>query len=265
MASSHAQQVDVFVMPSAVLRSGHGVNWLSFVGIAEQMKAAEYRSADDATLYAAQQTLMRAMAASALGVRPTAAADIPVDRSCRVCRNSSEHGKPLIAGVNLSMSRTTGMVAGALTSGDMTEDGAARLGADIERLRGNFLDGFDRVALTEAETTAVEALDRETAQLLRLLLWTGKEAVLKATGHGLVAGPDAVEFSPQDFPRDPAAVAGFSTRGVLTLAGQEAQEFWVGWQVQGEYFIAVALDRPLELKLHPVTTPLEVKRIIEAS
>ncbi len=260
MSNSTVQQqsIDLFLLPSRALRTGHGVSWLAYVGIREQMRAAEFKNPEDALNFAAQHTLMRCMLASALGVRPTAAAaEIPVDRTCRVCAAGAQHGKPRVEGVEFSMSRSTGMVAGALTRS------GGQLGADIERIRGSYFSGFDRIALGEAEKTALATMTQTPAQVARHLLWTAKEAVLKATGHGLVAGPHRVSLPVVDFPATVDAADGFSTRATLALEGEEPQDFWVSWRVRGEFVLAVATNAPHSVRVHEVATPLAVRQVLD--
>lgn len=105
LMSLNRHTVRVFTMPASVLYSGHSASWLTYVGLEEQEKAASYRIREDAVNYAAQHTLMRCIAASALDVRPTQASEILVDRSCLLCDSDEPHGKPRIEGMSLSMAR----------------------------------------------------------------------------------------------------------------------------------------------------------------
>lgn len=263
MSSDSATTAHLFAVPTSILRSGHGITWLSYVGLAEQMQAAEFRQADDALHFAAQHSLMRVIAATALGVRPTQAAEIPVHRSCLLCTAGGEHGKPRIEGINFNMARTPGLAVGVFIAEDMALEDAAQLGVDVERLRGSFFDTYDRISLTQEETAALKGEPQETAQMIRLMLWTGKQAVLKAVGAGLPAGLNSVRCSMDDFPRSIDEVSGFTTTAVFERSEVENKLFHLTWLVQGEYFIAVALDRPRPVSLHAVTTPVEIKRVLE--
>lgn len=256
-AQAPSQGIDLFLLPSRALRTGHGVSWLGHVGLREQIRAAEYKNPEDALNFAAQHTLMRCMLASALGIKATAAADIEVDRTCLLCEGGAQHGKPRVQGLEFSMSRSAGMVAGALTPQ------ALLLGVDIERIRGSYFTGFDRIALGEAEKQAIGQMTQTPAQVARHLLWTAKEAVLKATGHGLVAGPHLVAIRVENFPTTFDTADGFSAPATLTLEGQDEQQFWVNWQVRGEFVVAVAANRPHSLRVHEVATPLAVRQVLE--
>lgn len=263
-AADSAQPVaplTVLALPALALRTGHGVSWLAYVGLAEQMRAAEFSNPDDALAFAAQHTLMRCMAATLLEVKPTAASDIPVDRSCPLCSSGQPHGKPRIKGTNLSMARSLGLAVGLSAPVGVTA------GVDVVRLRGSYYDSFDGLSLTPAEKQKVAALTGEAADLARHLLWSAKEAVLKATGFGLGIPPRSVDVALDHFPQSAPAMGHdlLTARARLTPPAsstvQLPQEFWVSWTVyDGDYLLAVASSSPHVLTLHTVQTPLAVKR-----
>lgn len=98
------------------------------------------------------------------------------------------HGKPRLADdegaqleFNLSHSRDV-LLIGVATG--------RALGVDVEHIREvGDLEGLARVALTPAERDEVFAQAAGRARLLRFFqFWTRKEAYLKATGEGIVAG-----------------------------------------------------------------------------
>ncbi|QRZ61906.1 4'-phosphopantetheinyl transferase superfamily protein [Rothia sp. ZJ932] len=252
--------VRLFLLPPSILRSGYGVSWLAYVGMAEQRRAAEFTHPDDAMTYAAQQTLMRCMAASVLGVKPTAAAEIPVDRTCRLCTSYAEHGKPRINGVNLNMSRTTGMTVGGFTPAT-----DILLGIDLERLRGSLHNSLDRVALADPEKDLLATAPENHQALLRTLLWSAKESVLKATGHGLSVDPRAVVITPHHTQQGQDALPYTRASARFTTPAGERYDFEVQWFVQGEYYISVATSAPVTVSLHPVTTPKMVREILGTS
>ena len=246
-------------MPAAVLYSGHSASWLTYVGLEEQEKAAGYRNREDAVSYAAQHTLMRCIAASALDVRATLAADIPVDRRCTLCETGELHGKPRIEGISFNMARSQGAVAGAFSP-----DPSTRLGLDIEKMRGSYYAGFDNISLSPTEKDHLAAYSLSTQRVLRLMLWTGKQAVLKATGHGLSLSPSAVLLNLRGFPADVVDPIIFETQALLTLPGGKPENFYVSWQVYEDFAIAVASDSPVSVELLAVLTPLEVKRAVQS-
>lgn len=255
--------VRVFAMPSSVLRSGHGVSWLAYVGIAEQTRAAEFRNPEDALNYAAMHTLMRAMLAASLNKRATQAADIEVECRCLLCTPESSashesHGKPRVSGVNFNMARTQGMVCGAVSKNE-----SALVGIDIDRLRGSFLSGFDKVSLTQQELAALAGMPQESAAYARLMLLSAKEAVLKATGHGLSVDPRRVEVVFTQAPSYDDGAASGQANATLSLVGRQPQVFLVRWVTQGEFLIAVASSQEFKLEFYPVTTPLAVRQVLE--
>ncbi|ORC16480.1 hypothetical protein A7979_03950 [Rothia nasimurium] len=264
-AGQTASPLTLFTLPAETLRGGYGINWLDYVGLAERARAAEFSNPDEALAFAAQHTLMRAIAASVLGVKPTAAANIPVDRTCLLCADAptgsaQTHGKPRIDGVNLSMARSLGLVAGALAPADVA------VGLDVIAIRGSYYDSFDRIALADYEKRVVASLAQSEASVARHLLWSAKEAVLKASGYGLAVEPSRVMLSLPPISSSIEDSHGLTARAVAHLPGGEAPAtFWLTWQVyHGTHLLAVASDTPHRVMAHTVTTPLAVKRVLGA-
>ena len=65
-----------------------------------------------------------------------------------------------------------------------------RVGIDIEPLIPR-PEGFEQVAVTEAERRLLEQLPPDAAEEWLLRIWCGREAAGKAAGSGLLGGPDA--------------------------------------------------------------------------
>lgn len=232
------------------------MSWLAYVGMSEQKRAAEFATSEEAMSYAAQHTLMRCIAATILGVRDAEAAQIPVDLTCHICHRSPTHGKPQIEGVNLNMARALGLVAGVYSAS------AATIGVDLITVRGNYFDGFDRIALADYEKRVVEALAPEQARLVRQMLWCAKEAVLKASGYGLAVNPSQVMISLPSLPSEASQLDGLTARAQAYLPyAEEPVPFWITWQVyNSSHLVAVAVDRPHRLETYRVTAPYMVKR-----
>ena len=186
-----SERVQIFALPTRTMYGSLRFSWLSYLGLAEQQHAAQLPTPTAAVSYLSTQALMRAMAAARLDVPSSAASEIEVDRSCTLCTSGKKHGKPRIAGVNFNMSQVNPLVVGAFS-----RNSSAVLGVDVETLDARLFSGFARLALSDEERTFYERVAQErpapVLHLLSVALWTAKEAVLKATGHGLSVVPSLV-------------------------------------------------------------------------
>ncbi len=263
-ASPKKEKVLVFLLASDALTSGHGPSWLSYLGPAEQEKAAQFHRRQDALTYTTQQALMRCLAAQALGLGARAAAQLRVDRRCLLCSSKNLHGKPRIQGINFNMSRSYDRAAGALLA-QGTQASELELGVDIERNRGSFFAGFDTVALTEAERDLLTRLAPPQAQQLRLMLWTAKEAVLKASGHGLALDPQRVALDLGQLSCPPDTVSAFRGQAKLSLTSEEPRNFYLYWQKEADYMLALASSEPVDFFYYPVHYPGEIAQILSQS
>lgn len=192
-----SERVQIFALPTRTMYGSLRFSWLSYLGLAEQQHAAQLPTSTAAVSYLSTQALMRAMAAARLDVPSSAASEIEVDRSCTLCTSGKKHGKPRIAGVNFNMSQVNPLVVGAFS-----RNPSAVLGVDVETLDARLFSGFARLALSNEERTFYERVAQErpasALRLLSLALWTAKEAVLKATGHGLSVVPSLVRVQLTD-------------------------------------------------------------------
>ena len=186
-----SERVQIFALPTRTMYGSLRFSWLSYLGLAEQQHAAQLPTSTAAVSYLSTQALMRAMAAARLDVPSSAASEIEVDRSCALCTSGKKHGKPRIAGVNFNMSQVNPLVVGAFS-----RNPSAVLGVDVETLDARLFSGFARLALSNEERAFYERVAQErpapVLHLLSVALWTAKEAVLKATGHGLSVVPSLV-------------------------------------------------------------------------
>lgn len=192
-----SERVQIFALPTRTMYGSLRFSWLSYLGLAEQQHAAQLPTSTAAVSYLSTQALMRAMAAARLDVPSSAASEIEVDRSCTLCTSGKKHGKPRIAGVNFNMSQVNPLVVGAFS-----RNSSAVLGVDVETLDARLFSGFARLALSDKERTFYERVAQErpapVLHLLSVALWTAKEAVLKATGHGLSVVPSLVRVQLTD-------------------------------------------------------------------
>ena len=192
-----SERVQIFALPTRTMYGSLRFSWLSYLGLAEQQHAAQLPTSTAAVSYLSTQALMRAMAAARLNVPSSAASEIEVDRSCTLCTSGKKHGKPRIAGVNFNMSQVNPLVVGAFS-----RNSSAVLGVDVETLDARLFSGFARLALSNEERAFYERVAQErpapVLHLLSVALWTAKEAVLKATGHGLSVVPSLVRVQLTD-------------------------------------------------------------------
>lgn len=113
--------------------------------------------------------------------------DVVVGRLCPGCA-STGHGRPVVLAPSpgrwrVTLSRAPGIVAVGVADGEEVGE----VGLDVEQVARTAFAGFPAVALHPLE------LDGSPAE--RALVWTRKEAVLKATGLGLRTDPRAVRVS----------------------------------------------------------------------
>jgi 4'-phosphopantetheinyl transferase len=124
-----------------------------------------YRKTEDRQRFAVGCGLAKAVVGRRLGMSPTI---VKFDRTCAECGGT--HGKPRIAGAELSVSHSGDAVLVAVAD--------APCGADVEQLKNERdVEGLSRLVLGDGEHAADERAF--------LRAWTRKEAVTKATGDGL--------------------------------------------------------------------------------
>jgi 4'-phosphopantetheinyl transferase len=194
--------VEVWVADAVVL-AGQAEPLLS---TAEAERSARYVSVEARRLFVLSRALQRLLGSAYLGVP---AERVEVGRSCRLCTDGGDHGKPYLRGapgLDYSVSHAGRLVLLAWSS-------ACRVGADVEwldrRLDPGLLGARTLAAAEQAALDALPAADRP-AQFLRL--WTRKEAAVKLAGHGLtvplasvrVDGPTArLDTPPPGWPTEP--------------------------------------------------------------
>lgn len=134
-----------------------------------------YRKPEDRRRFLTGRVLAKTLVGRRLGIP---AADVVFDATCEDC--DKQHGPPRIPGstLRLSISHSGDRVGLALTDG-------AELGLDVESTTRRADDGLLDYALSEAERTAVADLPDDDRTRAFFRYWTGKEALMKATGKGL--------------------------------------------------------------------------------
>jgi 4'-phosphopantetheinyl transferase len=145
--------------------------------------------------YTTAHALLRAAVAERVGGTPRAVA---FDRTCATC-GSHRHGKPTVVGhpeLSVSLSYAGELAVVALSR-------AGEVGVDVEVVDDSDFEGFNVVTLDPSEVPALEDLTGTELALARARVWSRKEAVLKASGHGLAVDPRQVVVSG---PEEPAAL-----------------------------------------------------------
>lgn len=156
---------------------------------AERERHGAFVRQSDRDLYLAAHALTRLLVADRLGIAPDR---ITFDRTCHC---GADHGKPRLPGSGLetSLSHSGTRVAVALA--------ADPVGVDVERVdRAVDVDAIRDTVLSEAEQRALDELPAEHRTTGFFTYWCRKEALLKATGDGLSAGPSKVSLSPPTAP-----------------------------------------------------------------
>ncbi|MBA4084974.1 4'-phosphopantetheinyl transferase superfamily protein [Janibacter terrae] len=117
-------------------------------------------------------------------------AGLVLERRCTTCR-SDLHGKPVLVegdGWHFSLSYTPEVAVVAVAKG-------VEVGVDTEDLTDADFDSFARATLAREEVAGFDGLEGHELLVARARVWARKEAVLKATGHGLVVDPAEVLVS----------------------------------------------------------------------
>jgi 4'-phosphopantetheinyl transferase len=148
----------------------------------ERDRADAMLRAEDRTRFVTAHALLRLVVAAETGCPP---AELRIAAHCRRC--GGRHGKPTIVGmpIEFSLSHSADRVVIAL-------DSHRQVGVDVERIDATDFPGFAEVALAAGE--------RASSLADRAVVWARKEAVLKATGHGLDIPPTALTVSGADQP-----------------------------------------------------------------
>jgi 4'-phosphopantetheinyl transferase len=124
------------------------------------------------------RVLLRTAVGVTLDVSPEA---LHLQRHCHAC--SGPHGAPLVLGhdIEVSLSHTAGVVAVALHA-------STPVGVDVEAI-GTI---FDEPATAPRILSPEELGQANFTPSDLAMIWTRKEALLKASGHGLAVAPSSV-------------------------------------------------------------------------
>lgn len=199
----------------------------------ERVRYARFMRPEDKARFVTGRFLARTVLAEATG-RP--ARDLRFTTDCLLCGDA--HGKPRLpgSGLDFSLSHSGDRVLLVLVEG-------AEVGADVEQESDRDVDSLSRMVLTPAET---EALRTMTDRIRGFhAYWSRKEALLKATGHGLSAPMTAIHVSAPDEPPEVVAWEGEAAVSPVRLADLDAGP---GYAASA----AVLTGRPLRLTEFPL-------------
>ena len=152
--------------------------YVSTLSRSERERAGRYQFDADRRRFIVARGHLREALASRLG---TSAAAVPI--------TELSGGKPVIAGETglwFSVSRSAELAVLAFSP--------VEIGIDLVSLRaGRFIAALAGDICSSAERAAIAALGPDARTRALLTLWARKEALLKATGEGLVRTPDWLE------------------------------------------------------------------------
>lgn len=157
----------------------------------ERARLARITVSRAATGFLVGRLLTRRLLGLALDLAPSA---VPIQTICRRC--GCDQGKPHLPAtlppISFSVSHSGRHVAMAMARG-------IEVGLDLEAVA---LRGADipHNALSAAERQVLSAMPEPEAVEAFIRYWTRKEALVKATGDGLTAGPRSITISPPDQP-----------------------------------------------------------------
>ncbi|HHL0969644.1 TPA: 4'-phosphopantetheinyl transferase Sfp [Bacillus cereus] len=169
----------------------------------EREKANSYHHSADRARFIIGCVISRLVLGKILSMSPV---QVPIDRMCSVCK--LQHGRPqLPEGMpQLSVSHSGEWVVVAFTK-------SAPVGIDVEQMNPNVdVVKMAEGVLTDIEIAQVMKLPNEQKIEGFLTYWTRKEAVLKATGEGLLIPPVHITVSA---PNDPPNLLVFKDRQEL--------------------------------------------------
>jgi 4'-phosphopantetheinyl transferase len=201
-----------------------GERLVALLGETERDRLARLRAPGAAGLYLAAHALARIVVAAHAGMPPEA---LVWDTTCRHC--GAEHGKPRLldttgagtpaGGLDFSLSHSGRRLAVAVAS--------AIVGVDVEAVDRPGVASLARRVLAPAERPGYARVAASGADRALLVYWTRKEAVLKATGHGLAMPLSEIVVSAPDEPgyllRRPSGL-----RDGVALADLDAGPAYVG-------------------------------------
>jgi Phosphopantetheinyl transferase len=171
-----------------------GEHWadLDVLDATERERHARFLRAADRDRYQAAHVGARLLLGHYLGVPP---GELRFSRRCRHC--GAGHGKPVVeypaTKLDFSLTHSGAWVALAVA--------AAPVGVDVqETTDGTDVAALSATVLSETELRWWRAQPADRARQGFFGYWARKEALLKATGHGLAVPMNSISLSPPDEP-----------------------------------------------------------------
>jgi len=165
--------VDVWFLDKEKL-STLSYHWEDVISAEEQQRANRFHFIEDKQAFIIYHACKRLILSSYLKISPQ---DIKIFLQ--------EKGKPFLKNSSLTFNLSHTKDAAILAVTNDTE-----VGVDLEKIKtsSNYLDIAKRFFHPEEYTQLESVNNEQKQQKLFLLLWTAKEAILKATGEGIAAG-----------------------------------------------------------------------------
>ncbi|MFB4299314.1 4'-phosphopantetheinyl transferase family protein [Actinomadura sp. NTSP31] len=158
----------------------------------ERDRYARFLRDEDKARFVTGRFLARTVLSEATGLPP---GGIRFTTDCPHC--GASHGKPRLPGhtLDFSLSHSADRVVLVLTDGP-------EVGVDVEQESDRDVDRLGEMVLSAPERDVLAALPADRRKRGFHAYWCRKEALLKATGHGLAAPMTAIHVSGPDEPAE---------------------------------------------------------------
>lgn len=201
----------------------------------ERDRYERFMRAEDKARFVTGRFLARNVLSEATGLAP---GGIRFTTDCPHCGGA--HGKPRFpgSGLDFSLSHSGDRVVLVLSDGP-------EVGVDVERESDRDVDRLGTMVLSAPERDVLQSLPPEQRKRAFHSYWCRKEALLKATGHGLAASMTAIHVSGPD---EPAAVLSWDDDKAVSPVRLADLTPGPGYAAS----VAVLTDRPLKITETPI-------------
>jgi 4'-phosphopantetheinyl transferase len=201
----------------------------------ERRRYDRFLRAEDKARFVTGRFLARTVLSEATGLAPR---DIRFTTDCPHCGGT--HGKPRLPGhtLDFSLSHSADRVVLVLTDGP-------EAGVDVEQESDRDVDRLGEMVLSAPERAVLADLPLDLRKRGFHAYWCRKEALLKATGHGLAAPMTAIHVSAPD---EPAEVLAWDDDKAVSPVRLADLTPGPGYAAS----LAVFTDRPLKITETPI-------------